>query len=198
MELLEGETLRQRLESGVPFDNAPAVQILRGLCDALTTAHNHGLIHRDLKPENIFLQRHEGGAAIAKVLDFGLAKALAAEWPVATTGHGRESSAGLLIGTLDYMAPEQVAGDAASPDWDLWALSVIAFEMLTGRHPFRRTMTFPSSTTGEHVGTAAVVQADGALSAAAAGFFEQALSSDRAKRPRSAAEFLARCDQVLT
>ena len=135
MELLEGETLRQRLESGAPFDEAHALQILRGLCDALTTAHSHGLIHRDLKPENIFLQRHESGDVTAKVLDFGLAKALAAEWPAAGVDPGKGSSAGLLIGTLDYMAPEQVAGDAASPDWDLWALSVIADELLTGHIP---------------------------------------------------------------
>jgi len=78
MELLEGETLRQRLASRVPMRPDEALPILRGVCQALTAAHSQGLLHRDLKPENIFLQRHDGGV-LAKVLDFGLAKALAPE-----------------------------------------------------------------------------------------------------------------------
>ena len=78
----------------------------------------------------------------AKVLDFGLAKALAAEWPGGRAEGGKTTSAGLLIGTVDYMAPEQVAGDVASAAWDVWALGVIAYETSTGRHPFRRSVTF--------------------------------------------------------
>ena len=195
MELLEGETLRQRMANGLPVAPGEALQLLRGVCDALTAAHGHALIHRDLKPENIFLQRHEGGVT-PKVLDFGLAKALAAEWPE-DQAEAHETSAGLLIGTLDYMSPEQVAGDAARPEWDVWALSVIAYEMLTGRHPFRRTVTFAASEMGSVVGAGRLARDQASLPAAAAAFFDQALSADRARRPRSAVELLARCEQVM-
>jgi hypothetical protein len=197
MELLEGETLHQRLASAGTLAPAETLQLLRGVCEALTAAHGHGLIHRDLKPENIFLQRHDGGLT-AKVLDFGLAKALAAEWPEGGSGEPKTTSAGLLIGTLDYMAPEQVAGDAASPAWDVWALSVIAYEMLTGHHPFRRTVTFGSGETGGLPGGCGLVQAESSLPAGASAFFDRALSADRARRPATPMEFLERLEQVMT
>ena len=95
------------------------------------------------------------------------------------------------------MAPEQVAGDAARPEWDVWALTVIAYEMLTGRHPFRRTVTFAASEEGGCVGAGRVTEDGASLSAAAAAFFDQALSADRARRPTSVAELLARCEQVM-
>jgi serine/threonine protein kinase len=197
MELLEGETLHQHLASAGTLAPGEALQLLRGVCEALTAAHGHGLIHRDLKPENIFLQRHDGGLT-AKVLDFGLAKALAAEWPEGGADEPKTTSAGLLVGTLDYMAPEQVAGDAASPAWDVWALSVIAYEMLTGHHPFRRTVTFGH---GEHGGLpdgCGLVQAEFSLPGKASAFFDRALSADRARRPASPMEFLDQLEQVTT
>src|SRR3954470_3615234 len=107
MELLEGETLRQRLSAGASLSAADTLPILRGVCSALSAAHGQGLVHRDLKPENIFLQRHVSGV-VPKVLDFGLAKAFSPHLPLERV---TDSSAGLLVGTLDYMAPEQVAGD---------------------------------------------------------------------------------------
>ena len=114
------------------------LHILRGVCSAISAAHTQGLVHRDLKPENIFLQRHDNGV-LPKVLDFGLAKAFGAQWP-----HDRSkgTDAGVLVGTLEYMAPEQAAGDLVSPAWDIWALGVITHEMLTGHHPFRRSIVF--------------------------------------------------------
>ena len=145
MELLEGDTLRQRLASGVPLSASETLHILRGVCSALSAAHGQGLVHRDLKPENIFLQRHASGV-VPKVLDFGLAKAfdarLTVDKPTATA-----SSAGLLVGTLEYMAPEQVAGDDVNPGWDVWAIGVIAYEMLTATHPFRRKVAFAADVT---------------------------------------------------
>ena len=192
MELLEGDTLRQRLASGVPLSRSETLHILRGVCAALSAAHAKGLVHRDLKPENIFLQRHSGGV-VPKVLDFGLAKAFNAHL---TLERVVGSSAGLLVGTLDYMAPEQVAGDDVSPGWDLWALGVIAYEMLTANHPFRRTLAFA----GEDTVTDLAVNYSGQtaqLSETAAAFFRAALSSERALRPGEALGFLEACEQAL-
>jgi eukaryotic-like serine/threonine-protein kinase len=186
MELLEGDTLRERLASGALA--APDVlQVLRGVCAALSAAHTRGLVHRDLKPENIFLQRNPNGL-VPKVLDFGLAKAFEAGGPLHSTAAG--STAGLLVGTLEYMAPEQVAGDDVSPGWDLWALAVIAYEMLTGVHPFRRAVV-----PGDEATAAAATDAPG-LSGAMSDFFRTALSTERALRPREPLEFLAAYEQV--
>ena len=193
MELLEGSTLRERLASGVPMDHAEVLQILRGVCTALTAAHARALVHRDLKPENIYLQRHASGI-VPKVLDFGLAKALHAEQtPAESTALA--TSAGMLVGTLEYMAPEQVAGDEVSPAWDVWAVTVIAYEMLTGRHPFRQAVVFGYEDSGE----VATAEHSGrpALSAPIDAFFRRALSRTPSDRPASAEEFLAAFEQVL-
>jgi hypothetical protein len=195
MELLEGETLRQRLASRGPMRADEALPILRGVCQALTAAHGRGLLHRDLKPENIFLQRHDNGV-LAKVLDFGLAKAFAVDHPSAGT-QAPSDSAGFLLGTLDYMAPEQVAGDLVSPSWDVWALGVIAYEMLTAGHPFRRTIAVADARLQSVAPGSVSGPQHAALPDAAAAFFDQALSSDRTRRPASPLEFLAACEKVL-
>lgn len=195
MELLEGETLRQRLVSRMPMRPAEVLLILRGVCQALAAAHSQGLVHRDLKPENIFLQRHENGV-LAKVLDFGLAKSLAVERRADATG-ASTGNAGVLMGTLDYMAPEQVAGDIVSPSWDIWALGVTTYEMLTASHPFRRTIVVDDDGTEAERTSAGGESRDGALSEAAIAFFDRALSADRARRPGDAMAFLAECERVL-
>jgi serine/threonine-protein kinase len=193
MELLEGDTLRQRLASGVPLSGPDVLHILRGVCSALSAAHGQGLVHRDLKPENIFLQRHESGV-VPKVLDFGLAKAIDAQWS-ASRSTAISSSAGLLVGTLEYMAPEQVAGDDVNPGWDIWAVGVITYEMLTGSHPFRRTVAFTGDdTVADLTGTS---QGRPHLSEAVSSFFRTALSPERALRPSEALEFLSACEKVL-
>ncbi len=192
MELLEGDTLRQQLSTGGPLTIPETLHILRGVCSALSAAHSQGLVHRDLKPENIFLQRHPTGV-VPKVLDFGLAKAFSAPLSLERL---TDSSAGLLIGTLGYMAPEQVAGDDVNPGWDVWAIAVIAYEMLTAHHPFRRRVAFnddetvADATTGDRL--------DSQLSDASAAFFRNALSIERAFRPSDAIAFLDACEEALT
>jgi serine/threonine-protein kinase len=194
MELLEGQTLRQRLAGGQHVPGPEALEILRGVCSALSAAHAQGLVHRDLKPENIFLHRHAHDI-VPKVLDFGLAKAFGEHWSLERPGP-RLSSAGLLIGTFEYMAPEQVAGDQAEPAWDVWAASVIAYEMITGTPPFRRHVAFDRNddVSGNE---GAFGPAIGALSQSAAMLFRMALSTDRAVRPREALDFLAACERAL-
>jgi serine/threonine-protein kinase len=138
MELLEGTTLREEISSHGRLGSARALEIMRGVCAVVDAAHQRHLIHRDLKPENVFLACAQTGQ-IPKVLDFGLAKFLqtaAAAVPNAATATGEETGVGVLLGTLQYMAPERLAGGTPQPAWDLWALAVLAYEMLTGTHPF--------------------------------------------------------------
>jgi hypothetical protein len=190
MELLEGETLRERLRASVRVDAPEVLSVMRGVCSALTAAHDRGLVHRDLKPENIYLQR-QAESRVPKVLDFGLAKALdTAQRSNDSTALG--TSLGMVIGTLDYMSPEQIAGDDVSPAWDVWALTVIGHEMLTGRHPFRGALADRTGHSDSRAETTA-----GLLSPAAASFFARALSPRRAERPQSAAALLEGLEQVL-
>jgi eukaryotic-like serine/threonine-protein kinase len=130
MELLEGRTLRDELTDG-PLPAARVAGIMRALSDAVDAAHAQGLLHRDLKPENILLAG-DGPDARVKIVDFGIARPLDA----GSESLDRLTRDGALVGTPRYMAPEQLAGGPPAPSWDIWALAVIAFEMLTGAHPF--------------------------------------------------------------
>jgi len=138
-ELLEGESLRQRLQAGpMPIRKAIdyAVQIARGLA----AAHGKGIVHRDLKPENIFLT-HDGRA---KILDFGLAKLTRPGEVTAgadTTTMTGGSEPGFVLGTVSYMSPEQVRGQAAGPASDLFSYGTILYEMLLGKRAFRGKTT---------------------------------------------------------
>ena len=134
LELLEGETLAARIERG-PL---PLAQVLRfgiEIADALEAAHRHGIVHRDLKPANIMLT-----AAGTKLLDFGLAKhtvgAAGQALSMLATAPGTGTAQGTIIGTLQYMAPEQVQGAPADARTDIFALGTILYEMATGRRAF--------------------------------------------------------------
>ena len=191
MELLEGQTLRQRLAPRAPLDRTEVLHILRGVCSAISAAHTQGLVHRDLKPENIFLQQHDNGV-LPKVLDFGLAKAFGAQWP---HDRAKGTDAGVLVGTLEYMAPEQAAGDVVSPAWDIWALGVITHEMLTGRHPFRRDVVFGLDETLTTDPGRGVLQ--DVLPEAVTSLLCTVLSAHQAPRPKDALDFLRAFERVL-
>lgn len=122
MAFYEGETLRERLNRG---EMAPteAVSIGLQIADALAVAHSRGIIHRDIKPQNLFLTQDR----IVKILDFGLAQ---------RSGATRVTRAGTTLGTIPYMAPEQVRGENTDQRADIWSLGVVFYECLTGRHPF--------------------------------------------------------------
>jgi Tol biopolymer transport system component len=134
MERLEGETLADRLARG-PLPVAEAVAVARQIAGALAAAHERGIIHRDLKPGNVMLTRSG-----AKLLDFGLARLHAAshQLEVAQEATATASVAipGALVGTLPYMAPEQVEGKPAEAQADVWAFGALLFEMITGRRAF--------------------------------------------------------------
>jgi eukaryotic-like serine/threonine-protein kinase len=128
MELLEGETLRRHIERG-PISWREAVNITVAIADGLAAAHGKGIVHRDLKPENVFLT--SDGAV--KILDFGLAlQRLAASASVT----GAHTAAGIVLGTLGYMSPEQVTGERVDGRSDLFATGCLLYEMLTGSRLF--------------------------------------------------------------
>lgn len=131
--MLEGFTLRQRFEQQKKFAPQQILQILGGVCAGLQAAHENGLVHRDLKPENIFLAQ-SGEGEVPKILDFGLAKFLVST--VNSAACYSRHSPRCADGTPQYMSPDHLKGDVASAVWDIWALAVITYEMLTGAHPF--------------------------------------------------------------
>ncbi|HET7506173.1 MAG TPA: serine/threonine-protein kinase [Kofleriaceae bacterium] len=133
MEYAGGETLYDLIVRDAPMPAARVLPLVRQLCSGLHHAHDLGLIHRDFKPENVIVERDRRGAEIPRIVDFGVA-ILRDE--VAVTGPGRLTSAGVVLGTPRYMAPEQASGSPIDHRVDLFALGVTCFEMLTGRSPF--------------------------------------------------------------
>ena len=133
-ELLEGETVAERLHSG-PLAAKRAVDIACQIGDGLAGAHARGIIHRDIKPENIFLT-HEGRA---KILDFGIARMEHPTVPFGVKGaRPRGTSAQFIMGTAGYMSPEQIRGKAIDARTDIFSLGSTFFEMLTNRQAFQR------------------------------------------------------------
>jgi hypothetical protein len=127
MELVEGTTLRKLASEGVPLERA--VAIARQVAEALAVAHAAQIVHRDVKPENVMV-RPDG---YTKLLDFGLARLHETAVAAAT---GTASDAGLIVGTVGYMAPEQARGETAAPEADVFAFGVMLYEVATGKHPF--------------------------------------------------------------
>ena len=133
LEYLEGRTLRSELDKG-PIATLRALEIARSIALGVGAAHAKGIVHRDLKPENVMLVARDGSPDFVKVLDFGIARV---ESVADANGHALLTCAGAILGTPDYMAPEQVVGTHIDGRADLYALGVMLFEMVTGQCPFR-------------------------------------------------------------
>jgi hypothetical protein len=134
-ELLEGQTLREKLEAG-PLPVRRAIEYALGIATGLAAAHEKGIVHRDLKPENVFITRD----GRVKVLDFGLAKLVRpeenAEAAVTMTSPG--TLPGVVMGTIGYMSPEQVRGATSDARSDIFSFGAVLYEMLTGKRAFKR------------------------------------------------------------
>jgi serine/threonine-protein kinase len=193
MPFIDGESLRTRLTRG-PLAVRETVSILRDVARALTYAHSRDVIHRDIKPDNILLT-----AGSAVVTDFGVAKALSAS---RSTGRGSRAATpggspsaitahGIAIGTPAYMAPEQAAGDPKTDHRaDLYALGIVAWEMLTGTAPFhgvspQQVMASQLTTSPPPIGTRRYD-----VPKALAAIVDQLLQKEPASRPRSAADLI--------
>ncbi len=132
-ELLEGQTLRQRLDGG-PVPVSKAVDYGVQICQGLAAVHARGIVHRDLKPDNIFLTR----SGQLKILDFGLAKLgpRGLGFPAGGSHARTPTEPGLLVGTCGYMAPEQARGRPADPRSDIFSVGAVLYEMLSGHRAF--------------------------------------------------------------
>jgi len=193
MELLHGVTLREVLHKERRLAPPRVLGILQGVCAAVDAAHRKQLLHRDLKPENIFLVQDDS-QEIAKVLDFGVAKFFPGTMQEATVDTGT----GMLVGTLPYMSPEQLRGEAATPEWDLWALGVVTYEMLTGAHPFaaESALEFERAIAAGQLTPVAAYLPEAPTSWQR--FFNCALARDAARRPRSPETFFSELQSLLT
>jgi tetratricopeptide (TPR) repeat protein len=141
MELLRGKTLAAFLATNAPLKLDAALPILRQIAGGLDAAHRAGIIHRDLKPGNVILVESQAGEPRAVVTDFGLAKPIAGDATVTASGD--------VVGTLAYMAPEQLQGGVVTPAADIYAFGVIAHEMLTGRRSGEQESKTQSSISSE-------------------------------------------------
>ncbi|MEP6833233.1 MAG: serine/threonine-protein kinase [Gemmatimonas sp.] len=136
MEYVGGQTLKQMIAERGPVDVAQTSRIVTMVAEGLDAAHRLGIVHRDLKPDNVMILDDAGGGVRLKVLDFGIAKAL----------HGNEDSAGntktgFVIGTPQWMSPEQILGESLDARSDVYALGLLAYMMLTGKRAFESSTT---------------------------------------------------------
>ncbi|MCC6215822.1 MAG: serine/threonine protein kinase [Polyangiaceae bacterium] len=194
LELVRGRSLRDELTSG-PLAPERALRVARQIAAALAAAHGLDIVHRDLKPENVMLVEKQGDPDFVKVLDFGIAKVPLAgseRPPASGVGSKHGTRGGLVVGTPEYMAPEQALGQAVDGRADLYALGVMLYEMLAGVRPFRAEASIgvlgqQLSQRPPSVLERAAVQVPAAAEAVALALLER----DVAARPPSAAHVVA-------
>jgi serine/threonine-protein kinase len=189
MELLEGEPLRAVLDREGRLAPPRAVRLLRQLLDGLAAAHAEGIVHRDLKPENLWISG-TGADELLRVLDFGIAK-----WSD-VRGDATRTQAGLVVGTPEYLSPEQAVGGEVDRRADLYAAGILAFVMLTGRHPFDTSdlRALVAAHAFERVPSPSTALPELAAWPRLVDFVARATEKDRARRPGSAADLRAILD----
>jgi serine/threonine-protein kinase len=189
-ELLEGETLEERLRRGALLLRE-ALQCARQIAAGLAAAHEKGIVHRDLKPGNVFLTRD----GRVKILDFGLAKRTTlADATDLAAGHTRP---GIVMGTLGYMSPEQVRGQPVDPRSDLFSFGAVLYEMLTGRRAFTGPSTVETLSAILTAEPPDLSRSAGAVPPAVERLVQACLRKDRSERMQSAAALAAALDELL-
>jgi eukaryotic-like serine/threonine-protein kinase len=190
MEFIHGQTLRDLLKREGRLEPSRAMELIKQTCSAVAAAHQVGVIHRDLKPENIMLKNIGTDLAVAKVVDFGLAKLKENVSPsIATlTGHGE------IVGTPYYMSPEQCAGSEVDERSDIYSLGIIFYEVLTGKPPFNGV---PVAVIGMHLYKPVPLMPE--FEPKIPAVFEQLilemLGKEKEKRPPTLKSILSRLDQ---
>ena len=191
MELVVGDTLKTLVQRAGPLPVSLVLDVTTHVCDALDTAHRLGLVHRDIKPENIVLIGQREGPPIAKILDFGISR-LREETP----GAKGLTQTGMVIGTPEYMSPEQALGkrgDEIDGRSDLYSLGVVMYRMLTGELPFKAETTVEMIL--QHLRTPPVpphlAKPELAIPEAVSAVVMKALEKDREKRFATGAEMAA-------
>jgi hypothetical protein len=191
MSYLKGVLLSDAIDT-TPFSVARALHVARHLLSGLAHAHENGIIHRDVKPENVMLVRHEGDADFAKLFDFGLVKLVEVEPPTVAN----LTTVGQRFGTPAYMSPEQALGRAVDARSDLYSLTVVLYEMLTGKQLF--TADDEEGLLVLHAAKAPPSLAEGAPERSFLPALEELVRRGLAKNPAeryaSAAEYLAALD----
>ncbi len=188
-EFVEGVTLKKAIQRGT-LDPEMAIRVVTQIASALMAAHSAGVIHRDLKPANVML-RPDG---YVKVIDFGLAK-LTEESSLNGLKRSGLSFTGSVVGTVDYMSPEQARGEDVAANTDLWSLGVVFYEMLSGRRPFK-------GETESHVIVAILDRPAAPLNNLASfprgvgRILDRALKKDPAERYQSAEQLLVDLEQI--
>lgn len=178
MELVRGKSLEQLIRGGRPFSWQETVTLASDIVRSLKVAHDHGIIHRDLKPANLLVADDPAAAGAAvKLADFGIAKLFG------TAGY---TAHGSIVGTAEYMAPEQAAGKPLDARADLYALGLVMFTMLTGKPPFRGTQLTQIISQQLHEKPPLVGSLVPGLPAELEQLVSQMLEKDPAKRPASA------------
>src|SRR5262245_29477527 len=181
MEYVAGRSVRELLHERGVLAPAQAADVLEQTLAALQHAHRQGIVHRDVKPENLMVTRD----GVVKVADFGLARALA---------DAQITEAGTVTGTVQYLAPEQLQGEPADPRTDLYALGIVAFELLTGRLPFAGETQMAIAYKHIHDRVPTPSSFNPAVPASLDGWVSSVTEKERELRPESAAE--ARRDLV--
>ncbi|MEP7380815.1 MAG: protein kinase [Gemmatimonadota bacterium] len=192
MEYVPGEPLSDLLDREGRLHTVRAAELVRQTAAALVAAHGMGILHRDLKPDNIMVARTRAGTDVVKLVDFGIAR-------VMNSGTQQFTSTGMILGTPDYMSPEQLTGDPLDERSDIYALALIAFRVLTGQNAFKgggttdmllaRLMHKPASLLEVLPEVAWPVPLQSA--------FEKALAVDPALRHADALEFAAELDGAI-
>ncbi len=186
MEFLDGVSLREALSRG-PLAPQRVVKILIQCCASLAEAHSIGIIHRDIKPDNVFLLNMAGQPDFVKLLDFSVAKLL--------EGDRMKTQAGVVFGTPQYMSPEQGRGLPLDARSDLYALGILAFEMLTGNVPFHDDN--PMTVIQMHL-HAAVPPLPQSIPQSVQMIVRRALEKDPSRRYQSSGEMMQHCQQVFS